>query len=90
VEHSGAGSPGRHRYRLRTDRRHGCCVCTVMRDPKDIARRRNLAALLWALRRERRRSATLASAALDDMADVRVMLRRATTWRPMPPDPTAH
>lgn len=60
----------------------------IPRDPADIARRRNLAALLWAVRRERRRTAVLAAALLDDLANVRVALRQATSWRPSPPDPT--
>jgi hypothetical protein len=52
-----------------------------MKDPADTARRRTLAALLWAVRRERRTAAALTAALVDDLVDLRVLLRQATAWR---------
>lgn len=51
---------------------------------RDRARRRTLAALLWAVRRERRTGAALTAALVDDLVDLRVLLRQATSWRPTP------
>jgi len=57
-----------------------------MHDPTDIARRRaQLARLLWASRRQHRRGAALTAALVDDLVDLRVLLRQVTAWRTIPP-----
>lgn len=48
---------------------------------RDRARRRQLAALLWAVRRQRREGTRAVAATLDALVDLRVTLRQATAWR---------
>ena len=50
------------------------------RAPADLTRRRQLAALLWATRRQRKREAALTAALVDDLVDLRVALHQATAW----------
>jgi len=48
---------------------------------RDRARRRQLAALLWAVRRQRREGERAAAATLDALVDLRVTLHQATAWK---------
>jgi len=48
---------------------------------RDRVRRRQLAALLWAVRRLDREGRANAAATLDALVDLRVKLHQATAWR---------